>query len=450
MSDNNNDKESEESKTQKRDESETEVFRMKNLLKKLSSLQGTAGSSSVITLIVRAGEQISKSSALLTNEYGTAGNIKSRVTRSSVLDALSSAQQKLKLYTRTPSNGLIVLCGNVEIQTQGGSREKRLAISFEPPKPMKDSLYRCDNRFHLETILSSLDGDGSQTGVVIISGEGALFAILEDDEVRVLSEFQVDLPKKHGRGGQSKLRFERLAQEARDNFIKKAAEVANRMYISQNRVSIQKLLLAGNHSHKRFLSQSSILDYRLKNILIGGRDTPTLIDTAYGFRRGLQEVMNTMKELIRGTKLEVERDEISSFYEAISMDKKDLCYGLKHTLYAMDEKLLSKIYVSKMHTTQIALESTDEGVREELREIAAVSGSIDTASISLIDYVISYGKRYGVKVVLISNALAQGEQFLSGFGGIAGRLRYEVDLSALVNPEDEVVEDNDNDDVYWD
>ena len=50
---------------------------------------------------------------MLANEYGTASNIKSRVNRQSVLAAITSAQQRLKLYTRVPPNGLVVYTGTV-------------------------------------------------------------------------------------------------------------------------------------------------------------------------------------------------------------------------------------------------------------------------------------------------------------------------------------------------
>lgn len=46
---------------------------------------------------------ISDSQAMLTHEYGTASNIKSRVNRLSVLSAISSAQARLKLYNRGES-----------------------------------------------------------------------------------------------------------------------------------------------------------------------------------------------------------------------------------------------------------------------------------------------------------------------------------------------------------
>ena len=37
---------------------------------------------------------------MLADEYGTASNIKSRVNRLSVLAAITSTQQRLKLYTK--------------------------------------------------------------------------------------------------------------------------------------------------------------------------------------------------------------------------------------------------------------------------------------------------------------------------------------------------------------
>jgi len=44
---------------------------------------------------------------IIKDEYGTASNIKSRVNRLSVLGAITSTQQRLKLYTRVP--GIFVI-----------------------------------------------------------------------------------------------------------------------------------------------------------------------------------------------------------------------------------------------------------------------------------------------------------------------------------------------------
>lgn len=57
-----------------------------------------------------------------------ASNIKSKGTRQSVLDALTSAKERLKLYNRTPKNGLVLYVGS--IMTEKG--EKKIVIDFEP------------------------------------------------------------------------------------------------------------------------------------------------------------------------------------------------------------------------------------------------------------------------------------------------------------------------------
>lgn len=101
----------------------------------------------VISLIVPPKDDINKTNNMLAEEYGNALSIKSRVNRLSVLGAITSTQQRLKLYNRTPDNGLILYCG--EIITEDG-KEKKVTIDFEPFKPNNTTLYLCDNKFHTE------------------------------------------------------------------------------------------------------------------------------------------------------------------------------------------------------------------------------------------------------------------------------------------------------------
>lgn len=54
----------------------------------------------MISLIIPPKDQISRISKMLADEFGTASNIKSRVNRLSVLGAITSVQQRLKLYTK--------------------------------------------------------------------------------------------------------------------------------------------------------------------------------------------------------------------------------------------------------------------------------------------------------------------------------------------------------------
>jgi len=63
-----------------------------------------------------------------------------------------------------------------------------------------------------------------------------------------------------GRGGQSALRFARLRMEKRHNYVRKVAEVATQMFISNDKVTTAGLILAGSADFKTELSQSDMFD----------------------------------------------------------------------------------------------------------------------------------------------------------------------------------------------
>ncbi|CCJ30254.1 unnamed protein product, partial [Pneumocystis jirovecii] len=154
-------------------------------------------------------------------EYGTASNIKSRVNRLSVLGAITSTREKLKLYNKVPPNGLVIYCG--EIITDDG-KEKKLSIDFEPFKPINTSLYLCDNKFHTEALSELLESD-QKFGFIVMDGNGSLFGTLSGNTREVLYKFTVDLPKKH---------------------VRKVAEMAVQLFITNDKVNVAGLILAGS------------------------------------------------------------------------------------------------------------------------------------------------------------------------------------------------------------
>merc|ERR1719152_628497 len=107
-----------------------EMWKVTKLIKSLQAARGNG--TSMISLIIPPRDQISRVSKMLADEYGTASNIKSRVNRLSVLGAITSTQQRLKLYSRVPPHGLVVYCGT--IMTDEG-KERRVNIDFEPCPP---------------------------------------------------------------------------------------------------------------------------------------------------------------------------------------------------------------------------------------------------------------------------------------------------------------------------
>lgn len=63
-----------------------------------------------------------------------------------------------------------------------------------------------------------------------------------------------------GRGGQSALRFARLRLEKRHNYVRKVAETAVQMFITNDRPNVSGLVMAGSADFKTELSQSDMFD----------------------------------------------------------------------------------------------------------------------------------------------------------------------------------------------
>jgi len=272
-----------------------EQWKVKNLIKKLSKQRGNG--TSMISLIIPPKDQIARVNKMLSDEYGTASNIKSRVNRLSVLSAITSAQQRLKLYNRVPNNGLVVFVGTV-LTDEG--KDKKLSIHFEPFKPINTSLYLCDNKFHTEALDELLEDDNT-FGFIVMDGNGCLYGTVSGNTRRVLHKFGVELPKKHGRGGQSAVRFARLRKEARHNYVRKCAELATQNFISSDKPTVEGLVLAGSAAFKNDLRNSDLFDGRLKDIVI------KVVDVSYGGENGFNQAIELAGEALADVKFVAEK-----------------------------------------------------------------------------------------------------------------------------------------------
>ena len=117
-----------------------------------------------------------------------------------------------------------------------------------------------------------------------MDGNGTLFGTLAGNTREVIHKFTVDLPKKHGRGGQSALRFSRLRDEKRHNYVRKVAEHAVQHFITNDKVNVTGLVLAGSADFKTELGQSDMLDLRLAAKII------KVVDVSYGGENGFNQV----------------------------------------------------------------------------------------------------------------------------------------------------------------
>eukprot|EP00049_Salpingoeca_infusionum_P017592 m.353564 g.353564 ORF g.353564 m.353564 type:complete len:433 (+) comp16796_c0_seq1:258-1556(+) len=408
-----------------------EMWKIKKLIKSLEAARGNG--TSMISLIVPPRDQIARVSKMLADEYGTASNIKSRVNRLSVLAAITSVQQRLKLYSKVPPNGLVVYCGSI-VTDEG--KEKKVNIDFEPFKPINTSLYLCDNKFHTEALTSLLEDD-SKFGFIVMDGNGSLFGTLSGNTRDVLHKFTVDLPKKHGRGGQSAVRFARLRMEKRHNYVRKVAEEAVRLFISDDKVNVAGLVLAGSADFKTELSQSDLFDQRLVAKII------KIVDVSYGGENGFNQAIELAGESLQNVKFIQEKKLINDYFEQISLDTGKYCFGVVDTMRALELGAVETLILwENLDITRYQFTASDGSeVIKFFNPDQESDGSnfVDSEGNDmevqdktlLIEWLANNYKSFGTTLEIVTDRSQEGSQFCRGFGGIGGLLRYRVDFAAM-------------------
>ena len=408
-----------------------EIWKIKKLIKNLDSARGNG--TSMISLIVPPKDQISRVSKMLGDEYGTASNIKSRVNRLSVLSAITSTQQRLKLYTKVPPNGLVLYCGTV--LTEDG-KEKQVTIDFEPFKPINTSLYLCDNKFHVSALKELLEDD-TRFGFIVMDGNGSLFGTLSGNTREVLHKMTVELPKKHGRGGQSALRFARLRLEKRHNYVTKVAETAKQIFVSDDKVNVQGLVLAGSADFKNVLMEAERFDQRLAAKVI------LVVDVSYGGENGFNQAIELASEALGNVKFVHEKKIIQKYFDEISQDTGKYCFGIDDTLKCLDSGAVDLLLVwENLEHLRLTLKSVHpEGVEEVVvltpaqakdpkhyrdEEHGCEKEVIE--KIELVEWFSSNYTKFGCKLEFVTNRSQEGSQFCKGFGGVGGFLRYRCDF----------------------
>lgn len=424
-------------KGQESGESQVEIWKIKRLIKALEEARGNG--TSMISLIMPPKDQVARVQKMLGDEFGTASNIKSRVNRQSVLGAITSAQQRLKLYNKVPPNGLVVYTGT--ILTDEG-KEKKVNIDFEPFKPINTSLYLCDNKFHTEALNELLESD-NKYGFIVMDGNGSLFGTLSGNSREILGKFSVDLPKKHGRGGQSALRFARLRMEKRHNYVRKVAETAVQFFISVDKVNVAGIVLAGSADFKTELSQSDMFDGRLQAAILA------VVDVSYGGENGFNQAIELSADTLANVKFVQEKRLISKFFDEISQDTSKYVFGVADTLQCLEMGAVETLVVwEDLQVYRYTLMNSTTG-ETDIKHLSNEQAADDShfkdkdgnilevqEKPSMLEWLANNYKKFGCALEFVSNKSQEGSQFCRGFGGIGGLLRYAVDLSEFEVPED--------------
>ena len=282
-----------------------------------------------------------------------------------------------------------------------------------------------------------------------MDGNGSLFGTLAGNTREILHKFSVDLPKKHGRGGQSALRFARLRLEKRQNYVTKVAEMSKQMFITNDKCNVTGIVLAGSADFKNDLAQADCFDPRLTAKVI------KTVDVSYGGENGFNQAIELCAETLANVKFIQEKRLISRYFEEISQDTQKFCFGIEDTLKGLEMGAIDILIVyENLETMRYDLKNVATGediVKHLSKEQEAdaknfvTSEGVELETIEkqqLVEWFANNYKNFGAQLEFVTNRSQEGLQFCKGFGGLGGILRYKVDFM-------EHDYDDDDDDNEW-
>ncbi|PWZ13002.1 Eukaryotic peptide chain release factor subunit 1-3 [Zea mays] len=173
-------------------------------------------------------------------------------------------------------------------------------------QPIKIKIGRSTKEY-TEALNELLESD-DKFGFIVMDGNGILFVTLSGNTREVLHRFTVDLPKKHGRGGQSALRFARLRMEKRHNYVRKTVELSTQFFINPA------------------TSQPNRLQAKILNV----------VDVSYGGENLFNQAIELSAEILANVKFIQVKKLIGKYFEEISQDTGKYVFGVDDTLKALE------------------------------------------------------------------------------------------------------------------
>ena len=407
-------------------------YRFKKLIKMLRQKQGRG--TELISLYIPPGRNIFDVGNYLRQEQDQAGNIKDKLTRKNVQSSIEKLIQYLKLYRKTPPNGLVLFCGAIPQGPMRGT-EKIEMYAIEPPEPVRSFMYICDQTFYLEP-LEEMAQEKDVYALIVLDRSGGAIALLRGANYTIVGKVSSDVPPKHSAGGWSQRRFERIREEKVHEFFKKLGETANKALLP-HLSELKGIIIGGPGDAREIFEQGSYLDYRLKSKVLAN------LPLSYSGEGGVRELIEKSMNILKGATLVEEKKAVDKIFRTLAKNPNLVAYGIRDVLQSLISGAAEMVvilndldYIRVKRTCQNCGFSEERLIKEDQRgsqqnsvpcpECGSTTFEVEEEDI--IDYVASLAEEISAEVIVVSSNTEWGEQ-LKALGGVAALLRYETSVS---------------------
>ena len=408
-------------------ETQQRRLKLKKTLEELSQMKGMG--TELVTVIIPPDKMISDVRHQLSQEAGQAANIKSKSTKKHVTDAIESALSTLNRYKTPGISGIAIFVGHVIV----GNNKTRLisTVIDNPHEPFTSSRYRCDSSFEVSQLEEMLI-DRTAYGLFVIDRSEAAYGLASGKRLHCQEHVTSLVPSKHGRGGQSAQRFERLIEEAAHKFFKKSAERACAYWLPMID-NLKGIIIGGPGATKDFVIRNDYFHHEITKLI-----REPYFDVGYSNESGLRELIQRAGGLMDQIELDVERKLVDNFLREVMQTNPKATYGEVMIRSALEQGAVETLLLSEALSKRRVewsckkckeiWESTQNN-RSEIPKCPKCKSSDDVANnpdktIDLIDELSILAARTSSKVRLVSLDPEEGATLNAAFGGIAALLRY--------------------------
>ena len=405
-------------------------FRFQRMLEMLESKEGRG--TELITVYIPPGKQISEVMNDLRQEWGTAGNIKSKTTRKNVQDGLTKVMEQLKLFKVIPPTGLVLFAWTIASAQLGvGDMETFVLI---PPEPVGIYYYRCEHRFILEPLYEILRSEDSY-GVVVLDAKAATFALLKGRRADIIKDITSGVEGKTRAGGQSARRYERLREMHLNEYYNRVGKYITEIFLDVS--NLKGIIVGGPGPTKEDFLKGNYLHYELKDKIL------TTVDTGYTGHEGVKEVVERSREFLRNVRFYEERKIVQDFLYNVGQETGLATYGEMEVIQALRSNNVRTLLISEgVRRAFLRLRCKDCGQTEsrivDLDGLEEFEGKLGEESclkcgnpsydveekVDLIEYLVKLSEATDATVEIISQETEEGEMLLRSFGGLAAILKY--------------------------
>lgn len=407
------------------------LYKIRKMLEELS--QKTGRGTELISVYIPKGKQLHEIISTLQQEQGTADNIKSDLTRSHVVDSLGKVVQRLKLLKKTPDRGLVMFCGALPPEGGGPLGSEVVKVwEIDPPKDLKQYLYRCDDHFHVD-ILKDMLKDDNLIGFLAIDAKDAGWGLLHGDKIEVLSQTGSGVAGKHRQGGQSAKRFQKLREMELSYFYNRVAGTTREYFIDI--YPIKGLIISGPGPTKEDFINGNYLEYRLQNMIIN------TLDCGYSGAEGIREAFAKSAELLSDFRMVEEKKLIEDLFREVNSHSGLGVYGLQDVIELLKNNVVKTLIITDdtnlnrvegkcrrcQNIQEIIVERRDvipKKTEYSSKPCPACNAmEVEPNEQDIVDYLELLAAKTGSKLEVVSGSAEHGVM-LSSLGKVGAILRY--------------------------